>query len=55
MAPQFKLSNFPSVVVGARVSKSGNATPQSGDLEGLSAPLNGRGTGIELQIDSVRP
>ena len=36
MAPNFALSNFPSIVVGARVSKSGNAMPQSGDLEGLS-------------------
>ena len=55
MTPQFKLSSFPSVVVGARVSKSGNATPQSGDLEGLSAPLNSAGAGLELVIDSVRP
>jgi cytochrome c-type biogenesis protein CcmH len=55
MTPEFKLSKFPSVVVGARVSKSGNATPQSGDLEGLSAPLSGRSSGIEVQIDSVRP
>ena len=55
MTPQFKLSAFPSVVVGARVSKSGNATPQSGDLEALSAPLSGRSTGVELVIDSVRP
>ena len=55
MTPQFKLSSFPSIVVGARVSKSGNATPQSGDLEGLSAPLNSAGAGLELVIDSVRP
>jgi len=33
---EMKLSNFPSIVVGARISKSGNAVPQSGDLEGLS-------------------
>jgi cytochrome c-type biogenesis protein CcmH len=55
MTPQFKLSSFPSIVVGARVSKSGNATPQSGDLEVLSAPLSGRGSGVDLVIDSVRP
>ncbi|MGL6110906.1 MAG: c-type cytochrome biogenesis protein CcmI, partial [Rubrivivax sp.] len=36
MTPEFKLSKFAQVVIGARVSKSGNATPQSGDLEGLS-------------------
>ncbi len=39
MTPAMKLSNFPSVVVGARISKSGNAMPQSGDLEGISQPL----------------
>ena len=55
MAPEFKLSSFANVVVGARLSKSGNAMPQSGDLEGLSAPLNGRSSGIEVVIDTVRP
>ena len=39
MAPNMALSNFAQVVVGARVSKSGNAAPQSGDLEGMSAPV----------------
>jgi len=34
MAPNFKLSRYPEVVVSARVSKSGNATPQPGDLQG---------------------
>ena len=33
MMPTMKLSKFPQVVVGARVSKSGNAMPQSGDLQ----------------------
>lgn len=55
MTPQFKLSSFPSVVVGARVSKTGNATPQSGDLETLSAPISGGNAAVELVIDSVRP
>jgi cytochrome c-type biogenesis protein CcmH len=55
MAAEFKLSKFANVVVGARVSKSGNAMPNSGDLEGQSAPLNGRNNGIEVLIDSVRP
>lgn len=39
MTPDVKLSSVPSVVVGARVSRSGNAMPAAGDLEGESAPL----------------
>ena len=39
MMPALKLSQASEVVVGARVSKSGNAAPQSGDLEIISAPL----------------
>ena len=39
MLPTMKLSSSPQVVVGARISRSGNATPQSGDFQGLSAPL----------------
>jgi cytochrome c-type biogenesis protein CcmH len=32
MTPQFKLSNFDRVIVGARISKSGNAIAQQGDI-----------------------
>ena len=32
MMPQMKLSNFPQVSVSARISRSGNAMPQAGDL-----------------------
>ena len=39
MTPTMKLSSFPRVVIGARVSKSGSAAAQSGDLEGLSEPV----------------
>ena len=35
MVPGLDLSQFPNVVVGARISKSGNATPQRGDLQTL--------------------
>ena len=55
MTPELKLSNFDNVVLSARISKSGEALPQSGDLEGQSAPLAGRKRGIELIIDRVRP
>jgi cytochrome c-type biogenesis protein CcmH len=39
MAPTFKLSNFPQVIVGARISKSGTVASEPGDLEGYSAPV----------------
>jgi cytochrome c-type biogenesis protein CcmH len=55
MAPNMKLSSFPAVVVGARISKSGNATPQSGDLEGLSKPVKLGATGVAIVIDRALP
>jgi cytochrome c-type biogenesis protein CcmH len=56
MAPSMKLSNFDEVAVGARVSKSGTAMPQSGDLQGLVAPVTpGSGEAVELAIDSRIP
>jgi len=55
MTPQLKLSSFANVVIGARISKSGNATPQSGDLEGQSAAPAGRQGPVEIVIDQVRP
>lgn len=55
MSPQMKLSNFPEVVVGARISKSGNAMPQPGDLEGTSAPVKVGKSGIAVSIDRVVP
>ena len=55
MSPQMKLSNFPMVVVGARISKSGNAMPQPGDLQGQAAPTKIGSAGIELVIDGVQP
>ena len=55
MSPQMKLSDHANVVVGARISKSGNATPQSGDLQGQSGLVTHRAAQVELLIDSVRP
>jgi cytochrome c-type biogenesis protein CcmH len=46
MTPATTLSKFPKVSVAARISKSGNATPQAGDLE--SAP-------VEVATDSHAP
>ena len=56
MTPAMKLSKFPQVIVGARVSKSGNAMPQSGDLQTLSSPLDSSRTDpVALTIDQVVP
>ncbi|HSV69000.1 MAG TPA: c-type cytochrome biogenesis protein CcmI, partial [Methylibium sp.] len=53
MSPQMKLSSFARVVVGARVSKSGQATPQPGDL--VAEPLPPTGGAVELVIDRLQP
>lgn len=55
MSPQMKLSKFATAVVGARVSRSGNAMPQAGDLRGESAPVGTRADSLQLVIDSVQP
>ncbi len=39
MSPQARLSGATQVVVSARISKSGNAIAQPGDLQGQSAPV----------------
>jgi cytochrome c-type biogenesis protein CcmH len=55
MAPGAKLSTTPAVIVEARISKSGNAMPQAGDLTGKSAPVKPGMAGIKLTIDQVVP
>ena len=55
MTPAMKLSAFPRVVVGARVSKSGSATPQPGDLQGASAPVANDAGEVRVVIDRVVP
>lgn len=55
MAPNMALSNFGEVIVGARVSKSGQAMPQSGDLEGLSPPVKVGATGVAVTIATTVP
>jgi len=37
------------------LSRSGNATPQPGDLEGQSAPVAPGGAPVQVQIDTARP
>jgi len=55
MAPEMKISNFAEIVIGARVAKSGNAAPQSGDLEGFSKPVQLGAGGVAVVIDAARP
>ena len=56
MMPTMKLSQFPQVVVGARISASGNAKAQSGDLQTLSAALDVTSKApVVLIIDQVVP
>lgn len=50
MTPEAKLSTTPMVVVGARVSKTGMATPQAGDLEGMSEPVAPGATDLKIRI-----
>ena len=48
-----ELSSVERVVVGARVSKSGSATPQAGDLEGVSQVIRPGARGVLITIDSA--
>jgi cytochrome c-type biogenesis protein CcmH len=53
MVPEFKLSKQAKVIVGARISKQGDARPQPGDLQVLSAPVTVGTRGIKLEITEV--
>jgi cytochrome c-type biogenesis protein CcmH len=53
MGPQMKLSSVPEVVVVARVSKSGMASAQAGDLEGVSGPVKMGAQAISISIANV--
>jgi len=53
MSPGAKLSLFPKVVVSARVSKTGQAVPATGDLTGQSAPIGPTASGLMIEINEV--
>lgn len=55
MAPGATLSGAKEVVVEARVSASGSATPARGDLSGTSAKVAPGATGLAITIDRVVP
>jgi len=51
MSPQARLSGVSRVVVGARISKSGNAMPQAGDLQGLAPAVDVGASGVQVEIN----
>jgi cytochrome c-type biogenesis protein CcmH len=53
MAPGASISGQSQVVVAARVSKSGNAAPQKGDIEGVSNPVAPGAKGIAILMSRV--
>jgi cytochrome c-type biogenesis protein CcmH len=53
--PSRKLSDMDKVVIVARLSKSGKAAPERGDLEGMSDPVTPGTTGLTVVIDQERP
>jgi cytochrome c-type biogenesis protein CcmH len=53
--PSRKLSDIDTVVIVARLSKSGKAMPESGDLEGMSQPIKPGTENITVVIDRERP
>ena len=54
MNPQMKLSQVKSVMVRARISKSGNAMPQAGDLGASIGPVS-PGSPQKLQLTIAKP
>ncbi len=55
MSPEMRLSTAKEVRIEARLSRSGNATPQSGDVYGTSAVVKPGATQVGIVIDQVRP
>ncbi|NGZ11630.1 MAG: c-type cytochrome biogenesis protein CcmI [Nitrospira sp. LK70] len=53
--PSRKLSDIDTVVIVARLSKSGKAMAESGDLEGMSQPIKPGTENITVVIDRERP
>jgi cytochrome c-type biogenesis protein CcmH len=52
MTPAAKLSDHQRVVVGARISKTGSASPQPGDLQGIAGPVKAGSRDASVLIDT---
>jgi cytochrome c-type biogenesis protein CcmH len=55
MSPGMSLSAFPEIVIEARISKSGNAPLQPGDVSGLSEAVKPGATGVKVTLSKVAP
>jgi len=55
MSPSAKLSGAAEVVVGARISKSGDAMPRAGDWQGISSAVKPGATGLSIEIAQPVP
>jgi len=55
MSPQWSLSRASDVRIEARISKSGNAAPQPGDVVGTSAVVKPGAKDVRIIIDKVLP
>lgn len=53
MVPDSRLSNVSQAVVVARISKSGDAIPQPGDLSGQVGPVALGASGLRIVVDTV--
>jgi len=53
MSPAARLSSAQAVVIDARISKSGTATPQPGDLLGQSNPVAPGASGLTIEIGQI--
>jgi cytochrome c-type biogenesis protein CcmH len=53
MSPQFKLSTAGQIVVGARISKSGDALPRAGDIEGISQQIAPGAVNVRVVISNI--
>lgn len=55
LIPTHKLSQADKVVLVARVSKTGDAKQQAGDLQGMTAEIKPNGKSIDIEINQVLP
>jgi cytochrome c-type biogenesis protein CcmH len=55
MMPAMSLANYQDVVIGARISKDGKATAQSGDLQGQTEAIRVGSSDVDITINSVIP